>query len=401
MKPKKVIIVGAGPAGLFCAYLLLKKGFLVDLYDQSSGPGKKFLIAGNGGLNLTHSEGVEEFCLKYGRKTKIFKDILNDFSSKDLVTWFEKELGVETFIGSSCRVFPKKMKAGEALIKWLEILKKNEKFNLYLNYKFIKINMQKELIFEHSKSEVLVKANYLIFSLGGASWKKTGSDGLWKGPLEEIGVKVNKFLPMNCGFERKWSTFFKENIKRSYVKYVEVSFKEKSVKGDLMLTPYGMEGGPIYALSNLIRDNLGSKESCIYIDLKPGLSLNNIYEKLEKKKTKVSLSNHLRKALGLEKNTFILLKELLSPDDFKDMKRLSYCIKNLRVSFDRARPIDEAISTSGGVCFSNLSSSFEFKKIQNIYFCGEMLDYEAPTGGYLLQSCFSTAWRVVSSITSK
>lgn len=208
MNTKKVIIIGAGPAGLFCAYLLLKKGFFVDLYDQSSGPGKKFLVAGNGGLNLTHSEKFNSFCLKYGDKSEFLKDALSEFSPKDLVSWFEKELGLETFVGSSGRVFPKKMKAAEALIKWLGILKEYKGFSLYLNHRFIKMSLNRELTFEYEKKEVLVHANFVVFSLGGASWKKTGPDGLWKNSLESIGVKVNDFLPMNCGFERKWSEFF-------------------------------------------------------------------------------------------------------------------------------------------------------------------------------------------------
>ncbi len=396
----KVIVIGAGPAGLFCSYLLLKKGYSVDLYDHSSGPGKKFLIAGNGGLNLTHSEELDKFASKYGKNSNRFKNLLEQFSASDLRSWFKEELGLETFVGSSGRIFPEKMQAGEALVNWIKILKSYEGFNLYLKHKFIKINKDKELTFEFSNEKIVVKADSIVFGLGGASWKKTGSDGLWKENLEELGLKINEFLPMNCGFERSWSEFFKKNIQRSYIKNVEVFFNEKSVKGDLMLTPYGVEGGPIYALSNFIRDELRNNSTYISIDLKPGLSEKAIFSKIENRNKKVSLSNHLRKSLGFSRNIFIFLKELLEPEVFESMEELAKNIKSLKVSLEKPRPINEAISTSGGICFSNLNESLEFKNIEGIYFCGEMLDYEAPTGGYLLQSCFSTAWKVANSISS-
>lgn len=395
---KNIIIVGAGPAGLFCAYLLLQKGFNVDIYDQSSGVGKKFLIAGNGGLNLTHSEPIDQFALRYTHHEDRFKKLLAEFSPADLIEWCKK-MGIETFVGSSQRVFPTEMSAGKFLLKWLDALKAFPNFNLHLKHQFKSITKEKVLTFINEKGELKVNADQIVFCLGGASWKKTGSDGLWKSPLESIGIHVNQFLPMNCGFEYPWSDFFKEKVNRAALKHVEINFNDRFAKGDLMITPYGIEGGTIYALSNFIRNEiLSSGEATIHLDLRPGLSHQALLKKLGSKNSKTTLSNHLRKCLNMDKTSFMLLKEVMHEDDFLTMESIAQNIKSLKIVLKGIRPIDEAISTSGGVCFSQLNPSLESKSISGIYFAGEMLDYEAPTGGYLLQACFSTAWIVAKNI---
>jgi uncharacterized flavoprotein (TIGR03862 family) len=396
----KIVIVGSGPAGLFCAYLLLKRGYQVDVYDQSSGPAKKFLIAGNGGLNLTHSEDLDSFASKYQQNEAFFSELLRDFSPNDLRNWCS-ELDVETFIGSSGRVFPKEMSAGKVVVKWLNKLKEHDTFSLKLKHKLIKVSKDKKLTFSNEYGDVTVSGDVIIFSLGGSSWKKTGSDGLWKNSLEELGVEVAEFLPMNCGFERTWSPFFKEHNDRSFLKHVEISFESVKAKGDLMLTSYGVEGGVVYAISREIRDSiLKEGRASISIDLRPALSEEEILKRLNSKKKKISLSNHLRKVLNFDQTLFILLKELLSAEELASPSKLAAKIKKLDMDLYSTREIDEAISTSGGVTFPQLNSNLEHRELRGLFFCGEMLDYDAPTGGYLLQACFSTASRVAKGIMS-
>lgn len=400
----KITIVGAGPAGLFCSYLLLKKGFRVDLYDHSSGPAKKFIVAGSGGLNLTHSEDLSTFASRYGKNEEFFRELLSEFSPTDLREWCA-ELGIDTFVGSSGRIFPKSFKAAEILSKWLDNLKSNKNFSIYLKHKLIEFSHDKILIFSKDndqEGEVIVQAHTVILALGGASWKKTGSDGLWSETLKPLGIKLQSFLPMNCGFERQWSDFFKKEVDHSYLKNIELRFEDRSVRGELMLTPYGIEGGAIYALSNHIRDELIAKGTArVTIDLKPDLSVQSIVDKLAKRAKKVTRSNHLRKVLNFDKKHFILLKEILPSPDFEDDEVLAKNIKNLDIELTGIRAIDEAISISGGVCFSELTEFLELRRIPNIYFAGEMLDFEAGTGGYLLQGCFSTGQRVVRGISLK
>lgn len=394
----KITIVGGGPSGLFCAYQLLKRGYEVDLYDQMSGLGKKFLIAGDGGLNLTHSEDIEKFSGRYGKDEEYFKKLLEDFSPQDLRSWCE-ELEVKTFVGTSGRVFPEKLKAAEILLNWQKVLKSYPGFNLFLKHRLINVSKDKILTFEAEK-EIKVLAEKIIFALGGASWEKTGSDGKWKDFFEALGIKVAPFLPMNCGFERPWSGVFVSKVNRTPLKNVTIKLKDQEVRGEVMLTPYGIEGGGIYALSNLIRDYINDQGKCfINLDLKPDFKKDIIIAKIKARKKKDSLSNHLRKSLKLDKAAIVLLRELTDPSKFEDPEYLADQIKNLRLELYSVRPISEAISTSGGVSFTGLSEDLEVISISGMYVVGEMLDWEAPTGGYLLQGCFSTAWRVVEAIT--
>lgn len=387
----KVIIVGGGPSGLFCAYLLLKKNYQVDLYDHSSGLAKKFLIAGNGGLNLTHSEELSSFSQKYVGNEVLFFELISEFSPNDLRNFCD-DLGVETFIGTSGRVFPTKLKAAEILLKLTKILKENPNFNLFLKHSLIDIDSNKRLTFTGPNGEVKIQADTVILATGGASWKKTGSDGKWAGFIQKLGIEVEEFRAMNCGFEISWSEHFKQKIERSHLKNIELCFRKQYSRGEAMITPYGIEGGVVYALSKFIQDEIQEKGSAmVKLDLKPDLSLHEIEEKLLKRKPKVSMSNHLRKSLKLDKASVALLFE--AGHDFTADR-----IKNLPLKLERPRPIDEAISTSGGVKFSELTKNFESKKIPGLYFAGEMLDFDAPTGGYLLQGCFSTASRLIKGI---
>lgn len=396
----KVVIVGAGPAGLFSAYHLLKRGCSVELYDQMSGVGKKFLVAGNGGLNLTHSEPIEDFSKKYGKNQALFKSLLKSFSPKDLQQWCI-DLGVDTFVGSSGRVFPNELTAADLLHKWLHALKENSNFSLYLNYRLREITKNKVLTFEHEKKNIEIQAESLILALGGSSWKKTGSDGKWKEAIEELGIEVAEFLPMNCGFERVWSQHFIAKVAHAPLKNIQFSFGDRSIRAEIMLTPYGIEGGGVYALSNFIRDKiLNTGSATVQIDLKPDYTFESVVTKILHKSPKDSLTNFLRKSFKLDKHSITLIYELSDKEKLSDPNYLVQKIKSLELELSGIRPIDEAISTSGGVKFCELSESLEVETIHDMYIIGEMLDFEAPTGGYLLQACFSTAWRVVESICS-
>ncbi len=392
---KKVVIIGGGPAGLFSAYLLLKKGFKVELYDHSSGFGKKFLVAGNGGLNLTHSEELSRFSQKYNPHEKFFSEMINEFTPEDLRE-FCTDLGVETFVGSSGRIFPKKLKAAEILISWLKALKENPHFSQHLGHHFNSLKEMAKVEFLVEEKTLEVEADFFIFAMGGASWGKTGSKGDWAPSFIKAGIKLAPFLPMNCGFERSWSEFFIKKIDYTALKNIALEFNGVKVRGEAMLTPFGIEGGGIYALSKAIRDEILEKGSSeISLDLKPDLSLREIEKKLGAQPAKASLSNIVRKALGFEAEVFILLKEL-----YPNLKKeeVPQIVKGLKLSLKGIRPIDEAISTSGGVLFSEVTSSLELKERPGNYVIGEMLDFDAPTGGYLLQGCFSTAYRAVKSI---
>jgi len=397
MKPT-ITIIGGGPAGLFCAFTLLEQGYGVDLYDQMTGVGKKFLVAGNGGLNLTHSEDITLFCKKYGEHEELFGSLLNNFSPTDLRTWCER-LGVKTFIGSSGRIFPEGLTAAEILSKWVKALKSNPEFHLFLEHRLINISKDKLLEFSYNEQQVEVQASIVILALGGASWEKTGSDGKWKGLLEHIGIEVESFLPMNCGFERSWSDFFISKIEYTPLKNIKLQVQKYSVRGEIMLTPFGIEGGAVYALSNHIRNSiLKNGKALVCLDLKPDLSLESIIIKIKEKKKKESLGNFLRKSFNFDKITTALMYELSDKEQLQHTNYLAGQIKALELDLVSPRPLSEAISTSGGVRFKGLTSGLEVKEISGLYIAGEMLDFEAPTGGYLLQGCFSTAWRVVESI---
>lgn len=400
MKNKKVVVVGGGPAGLFASFLLLEKGFQVELYDHSSGFAKKFLIAGNGGLNLTHSEDLESFAKRYGKDEKLFSTLLEEFSPSDLRLFCES-LGIETFVGTSGRVFPKNLKAAKILLSWLDKLKSNPNFKFNLKHSLVDIKKNKQIAFNFEAKEIIVDYDILFLALGGASWKKTGSDGSWMELLKKHNIECAPFEPMNCGFETDWSHHFISRIDRAPLKNVGLSIGKHSSRGEAMLTPFGIEGGVVYAISNHIRNEIKESGSAVLeLDLKPDLSHEAILNKLQSRKPKDSLSNFLRKSLGIGKVENTLLKELVDIDCYNDLASLAQKIKALPVKLLRARPIDEAISTSGGVMFSEMDEYFQLKKMPGAFLAGEMLDFEAPTGGYLLQGCFSTAYRAVQGISS-
>jgi len=397
-KEKTVVIVGAGASGIFASYFLLKHGVKVQIFDSNPSLGRKLLVAGKGGLNLSHSENLELFSNKYGVNKDRFKGILKEFGAEKLKAWCD-ELGVETFTGSSGRIFPKSFNAAEFLLKIKEKLENNSHFKFYPKHRLMDVSYEKNLTFETANGEKKVQNDIVILALGGASWKKTGSDGKWKNIIEKLGLRVTPFLPMNCGFERKWSEYFLGKCERLPVKNIGILIEEKYLKGELMITSFGVEGGAIYAVSSEIRNSIRDRGfSEVEVDLKPKMSEKEVFLKLQERRQGESLKNLLRKKVKLEGAAYELLLELSDRDQMNDLSYLSSQIKKLKMKLSGVRPIDEAISTSGGVSFSNLDENFEATKVSGLFFAGEMLDFETVTGGYLLQACFSTSFRIVQRI---
>jgi uncharacterized flavoprotein (TIGR03862 family) len=410
---KKVVIIGAGPAGLFCAYHLLEnaleqkwedgQNIEVHLYDQMSSVGRKFLVAGKSGLNLTHSAELDLFSKKYGKDQELFRALLENYSAQDVRAW-AKKLGIDTFIGTSGRVFPTQMKAAKMLLNWQKHLMQFPNFHLHLNHRLMDLVQENEITschFECRGEQISTQADAVVLSMGGGSWKVTGSDGKWMKLMEKLHVKTEPLVGANCGYETNWSKTFIDKVDRSPLKNIQLQVADEKSRGELMLTPFGVEGTAIYNLSHKINQQLADRgQAIIKIDLKPDLTQEEILGKILNKKSKQSLSNHLRKTLKFNHTMTVLLRELTDKEVFQDFEKLSFSIKNLFLTLNSSRPMDEAISTSGGVSMHEINSKLELKKIPGVYIIGEMLDFHAPTGGYLLQACFSSAYHVAKGITA-
>ncbi|HWU50750.1 MAG TPA: TIGR03862 family flavoprotein [Asticcacaulis sp.] len=371
---KEIAIIGAGPAGLMAADLLSAAGRRVTIYDRMPSPARKFLMAGRGGLNLTHSEPFERFVARYGRRAPVLRAALEGFTPKDLRDWADA-LGAETFVGTSGRVFPKAMKASPLLRAWLARLEA-QGVGLRLRSEWRGWDAQGRLLI----GDEAVQTETTILALGGASWPKLGSDGGWVGRLAERGVKMAPFLPANAGFLTGWSDAM-QRFAGEPLKNIALGFGGRSVKGEIMLTRRGLEGGAVYALSGPLREAIqryGFAE--LVIDLKPDLNAGQVASKLGRASPKDSLSNRLRKSLGLPPAAIALVHETKAAD-----------VKAVTVRLTGMQGLERAISSAGGVSFEAVTPDFELKALPGVYCVGEMLDWEAPTGGYLLQVCFSTA----------
>ena len=397
----KVTIIGGGPTGLMAAYILSRNNFNVTIYDRKPTLGRKFLLAGRGGLNITHSECKEEFLKKYGKAANIFEKILENFSQKNLMDFCEM-LGEKTFIGSSGRVFPKSFKASPLLRSWLYKLK-NQDVKIKNNHDWIGWDDNK-LIFKTETTNIIVDPNITLLALGGLSWPKLGSDGSWIKILEKDDIKISKIQPTNCGFFVKWSNVFKNRFAGYPLKSIELSFNNKKTKGEFIITKDGIEGGIIYSLSSILRDNINKMGPIkITVDLKPDFSIKKIRQLLLKPRFKLTTTNYLRKTLNLSDVAIGLLMELKNKKETNNQQitDLAQIIKNYKIILDKPFPIDRCISTSGGVNFKSINKDFMLLDKPNIYVAGEMLDWEAPTGGYLLQACISNGAFVAKNIINK
>ncbi|MCX5874702.1 MAG: TIGR03862 family flavoprotein [Deltaproteobacteria bacterium] len=394
----RVVVVGCGPAGLMAATVLSQAGLSVDIFDTKASAGCKFLVAGRGGLNLTHAEHAEPFAARYGNNAEIFSKLLADFSPDDLRAWL-RGLGVETFIGTSGRVFPKDATAHNILKIWLETLAKRG-VAFHYRHRWQGFTQTGAPLFLTETGETLeFPAKALLLALGGASWPQTGSDGSWTSFLAAKGVLLEPFRPANCGVEVAWSEHFRTRFSGKPLKNLLLCCGDRQAIGDVVITAHGLEGGPVYALSAVIRDLLEqTRPAPLLLDLKRDITLERLQEKLEHPRGKESLANFLRKAIHLTGPAYSLLHEICTPEDLKNPTILAGRIKNLPVSIINTRPLAEAISSAGGVTFPEVDANLMLHKMPGVFVAGEMLDWEAPTGGYLLQGAFSTGYQAAQGL---
>ncbi len=384
----QISIIGGGPAGLIAAETLLAAGQPVTLYEAMPSVGRKFLIAGNGGLNLTHSEPYADFVARYGSAAGNLQPYLDQFTPDDLRAWVHS-FGIETFIGSSGRVFPTEMKAGPLLAVWKRRLA-DAGLTLKTKHRWVGWNTEGDLEFDTPTGQIAVQSTATLLALGGGSWPQTGSDGSWIETFQASGVSIAELQPANCGFERLWSDHFKQNFAGKPIKSVAATVAGQRRQGEFIVTEYGIEGSLIYAFSTPLREVLNNNDpAMLLLDLVPDYSEEKVHAQLSKRGSK-SLSSHLKTALGFSKVKINLLYELGDKTQFGNIDYLTDLIKNLQLSITRPRPIDEAISTAGGVTFDALTQDLMLTTMPGTFCAGEMLDWEAPTGGYLLTACFAT-----------
>lgn len=393
---KSVTIIGGGPAGLMAAETLIQAGIKVDIYDAMPSVGRKFLMAGKGGMNISNAEPFDKLLSRYGTGRAPLETSLSNFRPEHLITWIQS-LGIGTFVGSSGRVFPSDMKAAPLLRAWLHRLKTSGA-EFHVRHQWLGWNDKHQLRFHTPSGEKIISADITILALGGASWSTLGSTGNWAALLNSQSVNIKPLKPANCGFDTNWSSHFIERCAGEPLKSVRITFTgdglEQPQKGECVITQAGIEGGLIYSLSSVLRDKIDTAGSAvIYIDLTPDIDFASLLKKASLPRNKQSLANYLRKQLKLSGVKSALLHEVLSPAEFSDPIRLCETIKALPVKLISARPIDEAISSAGGVCFDELDENLMIKALPGVFCAGEMLDWEAPTGGYLLTACFATGHR--------
>jgi uncharacterized flavoprotein (TIGR03862 family) len=385
---QNVAIIGAGPAGLFAAQILAQAGLAPVVFDLMAAPLRKFLLAGRGGLNLTHGEALDPFLARYAGAAPHLEAAIRDFPPAKLREWADA-LGAETFVGSSNRVFPKAMKASPLARAWLRELSRLG-VELRARHRWIGWTDDGALRFETPDGEAALKADATILALGGASWPKLGSDGAWVDTLAARGVNVAKLQPSNCGFVATWSAHLSANHAGVPLKRIAIEFAGKRVRGEAMLTREGIEGGAIYALSGPLRDAiLRDGYATARIDLVPDMSLAELRAKLDKPRGSKSFATWVRRAVALPPAALALLQEDRNVAKL-DAAGVAAAIKAVPVTLVAMAPIDRAISSAGGVAFGGIDAHYMLRGLPGVFVAGEMLDWEAPTGGYLLQACFAT-----------
>ncbi|MHB9840267.1 TIGR03862 family flavoprotein [Paraburkholderia terrae] len=395
----RVAVIGGGPAGLMAAEALASGGARVDVYDAMPSVGRKFLMAGKGGMNITHSEPIEPFLGRYGKRRADIAPLLDAFGPHALRAWLD-ELGVATFVGSSGRVFPTDMKAAPMLRAWLHRLREVG-VQFHMRHKWIgwaepASSDTHGLRFATPEGERDVSADAVVFALGGGSWARLGSDAAWVPLMQQREIPVAPLLPANCGFDADWTDYFRERYAGQPVKPVSIVVESvdgtvQHRQGEFVVTSTGIEGSLVYALSAVIRDRLlANGEAMITLDLAPGLSAQRVIDEVTRPRGSRSMSSHLHSRIGITGVKLGLLHECLSKEDFTDAAKLAQAIKSLPLRLTHARPIDEAISSAGGIPFEALDDALMIRQLPGVFCAGEMLDWEAPTGGYLLTACFAS-----------
>ena len=390
----RVVVIGGGPAGLMAAEVLSQAGVQVDLYDAMPSVGRKFLLAGKGGMNITHSEPAADFAARYGRRQQQVAPWLAQFDAQAVRAWIHG-LGVDTFVGSSGRVFPTDMKAAPLLRAWLHRLREAG-VQFHMRHRWLGWQGER-LRFATPAGAREVQADAVILALGGGSWARLGSDGAWVPLLEARKVEVAPLVPSNCGFEAGWSAHFAgrhAGAPLTTVAIISTSAEGQLVrrKGQFVVTATGIEGSLVYALSAGLREQIAQRGSAtIYLDLVPDFSEQRVHAEVTRARGARSMSSHLQSRLGIKGVKSGLLRECLAAHEFADPERLARALKLLPLVLTRARPLDEAISSAGGVRFESLEAqSMMLLALPGVFVAGEMVDWEAPTGGYLLTACFAS-----------
>ncbi len=390
-----VAIIGAGPSGLMAAEVLANAGFSVDVYESMPTLGRKFLRAGLGGLNITHSEPFEKFCTRYTDRQQEMQAFLERFTPAALCQWVH-ELGISTFIGSSGRIFPKEMKSAPLLRIWVQRLRRDG-VRFHMKHRWIGFE-GRALKIAAPDREFIIEPDATILALGGASWPQLGSDGAWVPWLTERGVEVAAWQSANCGFDLSWTEHLLKKHSGAPLKSVSLSFTNlagvtKSKRGELLISDYGIEGSLIYAFSREIRDyiNVHGKAS-FFLDLYPDRSTERLLADLARPRGSRSLSRHLQACLGKDDLKRALLFEFLTRQQMEDPTKLAAFAKALPVTVHSTRPLCEAISSAGGVKFESLDKNLMLRDLPGVFVAGEMIDWEAPTGGYLLTACLATGF---------
>lgn len=385
----RVAVIGAGPAGLMAAEVLAKAGCAVAVYDRMPSVGRKFLMAGRGGLNLTHSESLEAFLGRYGAARDRIGVLIEAFPPEALVAWAEA-LGQPTFVGSSGRVFPRTLKASPLLRAWLRRLRELS-VEIHVRHDWRGWDAEGALRFKTPAGEASAAPDATVLALGGASWPKLGATGDWADILARAGVTVSPLKPVNAGFDVAWSDLVRDRFAGEPLKGVALTFGRVRVRGEAMVTRHGLEGGAVYALSAALRDAVQAQGSAkLWIDLRPDARAEELAAKLTLQPAHQSLSNRLRKALHLTPLETNILREAHGKDLPSDPAALAQAIKGAPLTLTGMRPLDRAISTAGGVAFEGVDADLMLTARPGVFVAGEMLDWEAPTGGYLLQASFAT-----------
>ncbi|WP_028917100.1 TIGR03862 family flavoprotein [Pseudoxanthomonas sp. J35] len=390
-------VVGGGPAGLMAAETARASGLEVDLFEAKGSVGRKFLIAGKGGLNLTHAEPMPGFARRYGVREAEVAAWLRDFGADDLREW-ARGLGVDTYVGTSDRVFPLDRKAAPLLRGWVRRLK-DQGVRFHVQHRWLGLDEDGALRFATPEGERAFRAGATVLALGGGSWPQLGSDGAWVPALQAQGVDVAPLVPSNCGFDIGWSAHFAQRhagapLKPVVAHWRDADGREHALQGECVATATGIEGSLIYALSVPLREAIARDgRARLWLDLVPGREAGRLRRDLARARNGRSLGEHLRRHAGVSGVKAALLREALDPSALADMDRVADALKRLPLVLRRPRPLEEAISSGGGVRLEALDESLMLAALPGVFCAGEMLDWEAPTGGYLLTACFASGRR--------